>query len=167
MTHRTKLASAVLATLALAAAGGTAVTAQGQAPTGSGRTFTLDVVFERASVHTTDLGRKGPSIGDMAALSGKLLAGGKPAGREELTTVDLDPRYGGVVMHAGLLLGDGSLQLQTAGTDKRAPGAAAPTDDTLLAVVGGTGAYAGARGTVLAHDTGPGMRQRLTVTLLD
>ncbi|MEY2516404.1 MAG: hypothetical protein QOJ89_3762 [bacterium] len=164
MTNRLKLAAVALA-LGLSAGG--AVAAQGQQPgAAASRTITLDVAFERSSIHTTDLGRRGPSIGDMTSLSGKLFSNGAAAGREELVTNHLDPRYGAVIMHAGLLLADGTLQMQTVGTDKRAPGAAAPVADTALAIVGGTGAYAGARGTVLAHDHGPGIRQRLTITLL-
>jgi hypothetical protein len=97
---------------------------------------------------TVDAARpKGTSAGDTVNFSVALLRDGKPAGRGEFAQTVVDNRYQGVSMQAELLLPDGTIDLQGGGLNKRPPGGAAPTRDSTLAVVGGTGAYAGVRGT--------------------
>jgi hypothetical protein len=66
-------------------------------------------------------------------------------------------------MQGDLLLRDGTIEVQGAGVNKRPPGGAAPTRDQQLAVVGGTGAYAGARGTARLTAAGK-TTQRVEIT---
>ena len=76
----------------------------------------------------------------------------------------VDPRYRGVSMHADLLLADGTLELQGAGLSHRAPGGAKPSSETDMAIVGGTGAYAGQSGSVKLVPSGR-TTQRLEIAL--
>jgi hypothetical protein len=66
-----------------------------------------------------------------------------------------------MVVH--LLLPNGTLELQGAGLDRKAPGLRKPAGESDLAIVGGTGAYAGASGTV--HPVDIGSQQNLEVHL--
>lgn len=104
--------------------------------------------LDRPSLVTVDAARpKGTSAGDTVDFSVTLIRAGKADGRGEFAQTVVDNRYQGINMQADLLLRDGTIELQGGGVNKRPPGGAAPTRDTELAIVGGTGAYAGARGT--------------------
>ena len=130
------------------------------APSGS---FTLVASLDRHSMVTVDARPKGTSPGDVFVFSTSLRRDGKPDGRAEFVQTVVDPRYRGISMRADLLLSDGTLELQGAGLSRRAPGGAKPSE-TDMAIVGGTGAYAGASGSVKLVPSGR-TTQRLEITL--
>jgi hypothetical protein len=131
------------------------------APSGS---FTLVASLDRHSLVKVDARAKGTSPGDVIVFSTSLRRGGKPDGRAEFVQTVVDPRYRGVSMRADLLLSDGTLELQGAGLSRRAPGGAKPSSETDMAIVGGTGVYAGADGTVKLVPSGR-TTQRMEVAL--
>ena len=130
-------------------------------PSGS---FTLVASLDRHSLVRVDARPKGTTAGDVIVFSTSLRRDGKPDGRAEFVQTVVDPRYRGVSMRADLLLADGTLELQGAGLGRRAPGGARPSSETDMAVVGGTGAYAGATGSIKLIPSGR-TTQRLEVTL--
>ena len=131
------------------------------APSGS---FTLVASLDRHSMVRVDARPKGTSPGDVIVFSTSLRRGGAADGRAEFVQTVVDPRYRGVSMRADLLLSDGTLELQGAGLSRRAPGGAAPASETDMAIVGGTGAYAGADGSVKLVPSGR-TTQRLEIAL--
>jgi hypothetical protein len=131
------------------------------APPGS---FTLVASLDRHSMVRVDARPRGTSPGDVFVFSTSLRRSGKPDGRAEFVQTVVDPRYRGISMRADLLLADGTLELQAAGLSRRAPGGAKPSAETDMAIVGGTGAYAGEGGSVKLVPSGR-TTQRLEVTL--
>ena len=131
------------------------------APSGS---FTLVARLDGHSMVTVDARPKGTSPGDVFVFSTSLRRDGKPDGRGEFVQTVVDPRYRGISMRADLLLSDGTLELQGAGLSRRAPGGAKPASETDMAIVGGTGAYAGASGSVKLVPAGR-TTQRLEIAL--
>jgi hypothetical protein len=131
------------------------------APSGS---FTLVASLDRHSLVRVDARPRGTSPGDVIVFSTSLRRDGKPDGRAEFVQTVVDQRYRGVSMHADLLLADGTLELQGAGLSRRAPGGAKPSAETDMAIVGGTGAYAGATGSIKLIPSGR-TTQRLELTL--
>src|SRR5919198_4657600 len=131
------------------------------APSGS---FTLLARLDRHSMVRVDARPKGTSAGDVFVFSTSLRRDGRPDGRAEFVQTVVDPRYRGISMHADLLLSDGTLELQGAGLSRRAPGGAKPTSETDMAIVDGTGAYAGESGSVELVPSGR-TTQRLDVPL--
>jgi hypothetical protein len=122
--------------------------------------------LDRPTLVTVDAARpKGTSAGDTVDFSVALVRDGKAAGRGEFAQTVVDNRYQGISMQAELLLPDGTLELQGGGVNKRPPGGAEPTRDSELAVVGGTGAYAGARGTARLSAAGR-TTQRVDIVFL-
>ena len=134
------------------------------APAASSSSFTLLANLDRHSMASVDAQPKGTSPGDVFVFSTSLRRGGKLDGRAEFVQSVVDPRYRGVSMRADLLLSDGTLELQGAGLSRRAPGGAKPTSETDMAIVGGTGAYAGASGSVKLVPSGR-TTQRVELTL--
>jgi hypothetical protein len=126
--------------------------------------FTLVASLDRHSMVRVDAGPKGTSPGDVFVFSTTLRRGGEPDGRAEFVQTVVDPRYRGISMRADLLLSDGTLELQGAGLSRRAPGGAKPSSETDMAIVGGTGAYAGQSGSVKLVPSGR-TTQRLDVNL--
>ena len=131
------------------------------APSGS---FALVASLDRHSMVRVDARPKGTSPGDTFVFSTSLQRDGRPDGRAEFVQTVVDPRYRGISMRADLLLSDGTLELQGAGLSRRAAGGAKPSSQTDMAIVGGTGAYAGARGSVHLVPSGR-TTQRLEVAL--
>lgn len=115
------------------------------APDGS---ITVLAKLDRHSLATAGGGHKGHSPGETIVFSTALSENGKPAGRGEFVQTIVDPRFRGVSFRADLLLPTGTIELQGSGLSKRPPGGAMPRSETEMAIVGGTGAYAGASGTV-------------------
>jgi hypothetical protein len=151
--------------LAAAAAATAAIVPITSAPAASPDSLTLDAHLDRATMRMVDQRPKGRSGGDTFVFSTSLTRGGKPAGRGEFTQTIVDDRYQGVSIHADLLLADGTLELAGGGLNRRPPGGAAPARNSSdMAVTGGTGAYAGARGSVHLVDVGR-TTQRLEVAL--
>jgi hypothetical protein len=134
------------------------------APAAPPASFALVATLDRHSMVTVDARPKGTSPGDVFVFSTSLRRDGKPDGRAEFVQIVGDQRYRGISTRADLLLSDGTLELQGAGLSRRAPGAAKPSSETDMAIVGGTGAYAGARGTVRLVPSGP-VTQRLEIAL--
>jgi hypothetical protein len=134
------------------------------APAAPSASFTLTASLDGHSMVRVDTRPKGTSPGDVIVFSTGLRRGGTPDGRAEFVQTVVDPRYRGVSMRADLLLADGTLELQGAGLSRRAPGGAKPFSETDMAIVGGTGAYAGANGSVKLVPSGR-TTQRLEVAL--
>jgi hypothetical protein len=164
MTSRRTLAAAAALALAALVAGVSMLAANtGSAHASSARTITLVTHYEQASLRTDDVAPKGQSVGDQIFFSGSLVRGGKPAGRLEDVDVTIDARIEGVMRSVTLLLPDGTIVAAGAGGNKGATGWH-PSASDAIAVIGGTGAYRGASGEIVAHDL-PNESQRLTVTL--
>lgn len=134
------------------------------APAAPSASFTLVATLDRHSLVTVDAPPKGSSPGDVFVFSTSLHRHGRPDGRGEFVQTVVDPRYRGISMHADLLLSNGTLELQGAGLSRRAPGGAKPASQTDMAIVGGTGAFAGASGTVKLVPAGR-TTQRLEIAL--
>jgi hypothetical protein len=134
------------------------------APAASSGSFTLVARLDRHSMVRVDAAPKGVSPGDTFVFSASLQRDRQADGRAEFVQTVVDSRYRGISMRGDLLLGDGTLELQGGGLSRRAPGAAKPSAETGMAIVGGTGTYAGARGTVQMIPSGRAT-QRLEVTL--
>lgn len=149
---------------AVAAAAIAGVVPLASAPAAPPSSFTLLARLDRHSMLRVDTGPKGTSPGDVFVFSTSLRRGGKPDGRAEFVQTVVDPRYRGISMRADLLLSDGTLALQGAGLSRRAPGGGRPTTETAMAIVGGTGAYAGKSGSVTLTPVGR-TTQRLEIAL--
>ena len=134
------------------------------APAAPSSSFTLLASLDRHSMVRVDAPPKGTSPGDVFVFSTSLRRSGRLDGRAEFVQTVVDPRYRGISMRADLLLSNGTLELQGAGLSHRAPGGAKPTSETDMAIVGGTGAYAGERGSVKLVPSGR-TTQRLEITL--
>jgi hypothetical protein len=140
----------VLPTLCALGAGGAAATAHtGHAS--SARTLKLTSTIDVHSVQTTDVGPSGPSAGDVSVYSATLRRGHRIVGRLEGTTTAADNRYQGDVKTEYLALHDGTIAI-VGGGQSGAPGVGRPDSRILDAVVGGTGRYAGAGGSVSVKD---------------
>jgi hypothetical protein len=134
------------------------------APAAPPSSFTLLAKLDRHSMVRVDARPQGISPGDVFVFSTSLRSGRKLDGRAEFVQTVVDPRYRGISVRADLLLSDGTLELQGAGLSRRAPGGARPRSEADMAIIGGTGAYAGKRGSVKLV---PGGRttQRLEIAL--
>jgi hypothetical protein len=122
-------------------------------------TTTLQLQAKETGGMPINVGPKGPSVGDQFLGHGVLAdAAGHSAGRFQMVTqlVSGNGRHGAEQGSFTLYLADGEIAVT---------GGHATTSRFTLPVVGGTGRYAGARGT-LAVAPGKGETARLTVTLL-
>jgi Dirigent-like protein len=156
VSHRLLVAAALLGAALLA------VTHVGRASSAAQTTYT--VRFDKKTlVHALDAKPKGVSAGDITVFSADVLAGTRPAGRLEGTTVAIDNRYQGVSFSFVVYLPGGMLTLAGGGLNGHVPGLPAHLPDDL-AVTGGTGEYAGARGVATLKNLGP-TTQRLTLSL--
>jgi hypothetical protein len=97
-----------------------------------------------------DVRPKGISLGDQFLGAVTLRQAGAPAGRTEVDCVVIDHTYAGQACSLTLILKDGQVTAQGAGVDKRIPGVGGTTPPTgdEFAIMGGTGAYQGAAGTL-------------------
>ena len=97
-----------------------------------------------------DVRPKGISLGDHFLGAETLRQAGAPAGRMEADCVIIDRRFEGQACSFTLILKDGQVAAQGAGVDKRIPGVGGTTPPTgdEFAILGGTGAYQGAAGTL-------------------
>lgn len=130
----------LIVVLALVAAAAVAVAAQGRSAS------SLTFVTKQQSFAQIDVGKKGFSIGDSFIFAEQLLADGKPAGHDRVmcthvanTRTDAESCSGTVVLAGGTI--------ELAGLASRGP--------FTVAVVGGTGSYAGARGSARVASKGP------------
>lgn len=136
--------AAVSATIAAGIAGLVPRAAVGSPADPSGRARTIRLVGHPTGFHQIDTGHSGPSVGDEVFEHGRLTGVGGTAGRFMLsaTLVQGPATHPWESQHVTFRLAGGSLE---------ALGQHVATDDYALAVVGGTGDYAGASGTVWMH----------------
>jgi hypothetical protein len=139
----------LIGTLVLAAAAIVAVAAQGKSAS------TLSFATKQHASTQVDTGKKGFSIGDSFIFSEQLTASGKQAGYDHIVCThaaswpkDAESCIGTVVLPAGTI--------QLAGLSGAGP--------FTVAIVGGTGTYAGARGT--ARVVSSGEKGTLTISLV-
>lgn len=157
--HKTTLALATSA--ALIGGAGLAVSAHGQ----TARTLTFTASQPgRHDARQVDANPRGLSLGDGYVGAQTIRVAGKAVGRALMDCVDLDYRYRGRACTVTLLTRDGQIVAQGGGEDRPLPGHGgdAGTGDTF-AVTGGTGAYAGATGTLSARESRHG--ETITVSL--
>ena len=139
----------LIAALVLIAAFAVAVTAQGKS------TGTLRYTTKQHAFAQIDAGKKGFSIGDAFIFSEQLLQNGKQVGVDHIVCTHAADWPSSAESCSGtVVLANGTLQLS--GLSKRGP--------FTVAVLGGTGAYAGARGS--AKITSQGEKGTLTIALL-
>jgi hypothetical protein len=139
----------VLALLALVAAGVIAVAAQGRSAT------TLSYVTHQHDFTQVDVGKKGFSVGDSLIFSERLLQGGKAVGYDHIVCVHAASWPSDAESCVGTAVIGGST-LTLAGDSSRGP--------FTIAVVGGTGSYAGARGS--ARIVSQGSKGTLVISLV-
>lgn len=155
---RKTLRKFVAASLAAAALGVWAVGSAGADAPERGRVEVLELKVRNDQYAATDLGPAGPSLGDMDVYSGTALQDGRDVGRgggtcqvihiegEELTRqclLTMEVERGSLTMQSLWVRGPGSLD---------------------MAITGGTGAYAKARGTARFWDIGtPDERVRVEI----
>lgn len=148
MTHaarkRTLLTAGMVGALISAPFAVSAVSAETTTPADR----TLSVTLAKNAYHDTDLAPKGPSSGDGWEGAGAVTLDGTPVGRIEVISTLLDAKYQAMVQSGTFILGDGNISYSGSAINKQAPGTPKPTDTIDCAITGGTGAYAGARGTI-------------------
>lgn len=143
---------ALLAPAAVALGGGST-----KARSASARTMTFAAHDEPGNFALEDLGAKssgGPDIGDVLALTQTLTSHGRRAGLLHLTAIGVDHRR-------HLTQGTGTVTLAR-GTISIA-GIVPQSPEFSIAVVGGTGAYTGAKGTLTV--TTPRRASEITIKL--
>jgi hypothetical protein len=155
MRRRTALLATVITTAGLGAGAALASTGAAQAP--GPPTGTKEVVLRQSSFKFLDHpprrhGDVPPSPGDTSIVGYRVLdaTGEKRLGRVSSVCVSTDRRGQAMQCTGALTLPDGTIMLEGPGNP--------------LAITGGTGAYAGARGTAEGHDHDG--RTTLTVTFM-
>jgi hypothetical protein len=139
----------LIAAFALVVASAVAVTAQGKSAN------TLTYTTKQHAFAQIDTGKKGFSIGDSFIFSEQLLQNGQQVGFDHIICTHAADWPSSAESCTGTAtLANGTLEL--AGLSKRGP--------FTVAVLGGTGSYAGARGT--AKITSQGEKGTLTISLL-
>jgi hypothetical protein len=139
----------LIGTVVLVAAAAAAVAAQGNS------TSTLAYTTKQHAFTQVDSGKKGFSIGDAFIFSEQLLQNGKEVGYDHIVCTHAANWPSSAENCTGtVVLANGSLEL--AGLSTRGP--------FTVAVLGGTGNYAGARGT--AKIISQGEKGTLTISLL-
>ncbi len=159
LNHRT--AALITATLAAATtAASVAVNASGQtaaAPVSSTIHLTqVDRSFKFIDVAPAGVGRKPPTQGDAFVIGGQLLMATKIIGKANLVCTTTQPgRRGGSLCDGVLVLQAGQIAFTGYNT-------VADTPQTVFAVTGGSGTYAGAHGTLTAKTA---RNDRTTITV--
>lgn len=145
MRRRTALLATVISTAGLGTGAALASTGAAQAP--GPPTGTKELVLRQASFKFLDhpprrRGDVPPSPGDTAIIGWRVLdaTGKQRLGRLSAICVSTDRRGQAIQCTSALVLPDGAIMLEGTGS--------------ALAVTGGTGAYAGARGTAEGHNHG-------------
>jgi allene oxide cyclase-like protein len=158
--HRTPTLIAAAAAIAAVAAA-SALPASGQ--DGSS---TLEVVLKESKRDTKfiDLPPKGESLGDRLVLSSTARRDGKVVGRTEAECVLQDKTYEAFSCVGNLLLADGKITFQGSQLNKAIPGALPKPKSETYAVTGGTGAYAGAAGSLTLSGPEKAERARIAFT---
>jgi hypothetical protein len=143
----------------VAAASVAVLTAAGTGASAQQGVRTIDLIAVEQHCGGADNGRRGDSLGDLDACRGRLrdAASGAAAGRTHWTCVYLGSTRAGSDCTAVVSLRGGTLQ---------AAGVLSHTSPkSVWAITGGTGSYAGARGTVRLRQVSE-QRVAATITLL-
>jgi hypothetical protein len=130
--------------VAMAGLGGWAMASQASS---SARTFTLE--GHQTTMHVVDAAPTGDSAGDVGVLAGDLTRDGKPAGKYQGYCVQIDANDHSQCTFT-LGLPEGQIVIETG----YGPGINGD-EVTQEPIVGGTGAYAKARGHGEGRETGP------------
>src|SRR4051794_7802015 len=139
--------------IATAAAIVAAVLVSGSAAGQGGRTLTFTVPPPAArDQNQVDVPPSGPSLGDQSIVAGSLRRHGRLFGRLLTLCEFNDATFQGEQCLVTLVLRNGTITAHTGGLDRSLPHAPAPGADDVFAVTGGTGSYAGANGTITAHN---------------
>jgi hypothetical protein len=136
------LAAAVSGAATALAFGALPATGQSGPLTG---TFVLTGKARAQDTKQVDVKPKGESVGDRLIISETLRGEGRVA-RAESDCVLVDTTYQGAQCTTSLLFADGQIVLSGASVSKKIPTVGDGGED--YAILGGTGAYAGAAGTV-------------------
>jgi hypothetical protein len=153
---RRNMVVAALSTGAIAAGAGVAMTADGA--TGTAASTDIALTAKATGGAGLDLGKKGVSPGDQFLEHGRLKnAAGQAAGRFQMVT----QLVSGTASHGSE---QSSFTLDLPAGEVEAIGGHGTTSRYKLPVVGGTGDYAGAGGT-LTVAPGTGGTERVTLTL--
>lgn len=156
--RRTSLIAAAAITAAAAATSGLAVSANGQSSSRTIEVTQVDRAFKFIDVPPRGGTSKPFSQGDAFVIGGKLLDGSKTVGKANLVCTTTQPgRKGGSLCEGILTLSGG--QISFSGYNP-----VADVPETVFAVTGGTGSYAGASGTVTAKEA-KGGRTALTIRI--
>lgn len=154
MRRRTALLVTVISTAGLGA--GAALASAGAADTSGPPTGTKELVLRQSSFKFLDhpplrRGDVPPSPGDTSIIGHRVLdTAGHRIGRFSTVCVSTDRRGQAMQCTAAVTLADGTILLEGAGNE--------------VAITGGTGAYAGARGTAEGHEHH--RRPMLTLTFM-
>jgi hypothetical protein len=148
--------AAVIAAVATLALGASSLAA---APAQQRVAKRIDLVERIASQHFVDLGKHGPSMGDHNVTRSDVLdPAGARVGRADIdcTLTGVGPNMGGLC-HGVVTLRDGQIVSEFA---------FGPSGATrVAAIVGGTGAYAGARGVSIVDVHGTDQHEPFTIEL--
>ncbi|MFF0747960.1 hypothetical protein [Streptomyces sp. NPDC004267] len=148
--RRVTLTRVLAASMATAAIGFAAVgNADADAPRQRDRVEILELKVRNDQYTAVDLGPAGPSLGDMDVYSGTAIKDGRGVGRGggQCQVIALSGAETTSQCVLTMEVESGSLTMQSLWTK----GGTAPLD---MAITGGTGAYAGARGIVRFWDIG-------------
>ena len=154
MTRKTRLTLATAIAVLCAAALGVAFSSASTA----GATLRFVAHDEPGTFALDDLGAKstqGPDIGDVIAFTQTLSVGGKTAGSVHLGAIGVDHRRHLTQATGTVVLRRGSIAVA---------GVVPQSHIFMLAVVGGTGAYVGAHGTLTVRT--PAHTSTVTIALL-
>lgn len=148
--YSTKRISLLIA-MAASGIGAVAVAATSQAQQSSpakAPSGTLAFTEREGALHVIDAGRKGTSVGDRVVFSNALLArnDNKRIGTLRVSCVTIQPRTFTQECTGTYFLPGGTIEGQVGLKDARAA-------TKSIAIVGGTGRYAGARGTIASRAT--------------
>jgi hypothetical protein len=159
ITHRraSLIAAAAAVSAAAAATSVVAVSASGQTTSRTVEVTQVERAFKFEDVAPKGGPGKPFTQGDAFVIGGRLLKGGKAAGKANLVCTTTQPgRKGGSLCDGSLVLSGGEITFSGYNT-------VADTPSTVFAVTGGTGSYAGASGTVTAREA-KGGRTAITVS---
>jgi len=129
----------------------------------SAQTLTYTATPVASEAGGIDTGPKGLSVGDTMVNVMSLTRAGAPAGRAHVVETVLDKSHQGTSQSITLFVAGGSIETFGGGVNVPISGASQPPVDQR-AVIGGTGTYAGASGT-LSITPGSGQTARLVVRL--
>jgi hypothetical protein len=143
----TRIQNALICAVVVAALLATwAVAASGSDTAASAAASTRNLTATKPEVKQLDNRPKGISVGDEFLISATLTEGSATVGRLEFVQHVIDKKYQGIEEVVTLVLPDGTIDAIGAGFNKTPAGLTAAQNPTALGIVGGPGAYVGAKG---------------------